>query len=354
LATPTDDELVKATARGIRRTLGTAKIEKTPATAERLLAMAANTGAGLKGLRDRALLLIGFAGALRRSELVALNIEDIEETPDGMKITIRHSKTDQEGAGQTIAIPFGKIACPVAALKEWITATGIGSGALFRSVNRHGKVGERLTDQSVSDIEKEHAERLRLNPKQFAGHSLRAGFLTSAAARGASIFKMMDVSRHRSVDTLRGYVRDAELFKEHAGAELFRPRTHRRGNDSGGSGCRALLWLQRSRTYPGPAVLRPARRTAEPRSAMLMLTPREGWAAAPRFRTIQVCPTAESDPDQKAIVSVFTRALEDLGWKEGANIRIDRRWAASDMAGLRTQASELARLGLDSPDGRAA
>ena len=143
LASPTDDELVKATVRGIRRTLGTAKIKKVPATAERLLAMAANTGAGLKGLRDRALLLIGFAGALRRSELVAFNIEDIEETPDGMKITIRHSKTDQEGAGQTIAIPFGKIACPVAALKEWITATGIGSGALFRSVKRHGKVGER-------------------------------------------------------------------------------------------------------------------------------------------------------------------------------------------------------------------
>ena len=183
--------------------------------------MAANTGANLKGLRDRALLLIGFAGALRRSELVALNIEDIEEAPDGMKITIHRSKTDQEGAGQTIAIPFGKISCPVAALKEWITAAGIGSGALFRSVNRHGKVGERLTDQSVSDIVKEHAKRLRLDPKQFAGHSLRAGFLTSAASRGASIFKMMDVSHHRSVDTLRGYVRDAELFKDHAGAGLL-------------------------------------------------------------------------------------------------------------------------------------
>jgi site-specific recombinase XerD len=78
-----------------------------------------------------------------------------------------------------------------------------------------------LTDQSVSDIVKEHAERLRLDPKQFAGHSLRAGFLTCAAARGASIFKMMDVSRHRSVDTLRGYVRDAELFKDHAGAGLL-------------------------------------------------------------------------------------------------------------------------------------
>jgi site-specific recombinase XerD len=221
LATPTDDELVKATVRGIRRTLGTAKTKKAPATAERLLAMAANTGPGLKGLRDRALLLLGFAGALRRSELVALNIEDVEEVQDGMKITIRHSKTDQEGAGQSIAIPFGKIACPVGALKEWIATAGIQSGAIFRSVNRHGKVGEWLTDQSVSDIVKEHAERLRLNPKQFAGHSLRAGFLTSAASRGASIFKMMDVSRHRSVDTLRGYVRDAELFKDHAGAGLL-------------------------------------------------------------------------------------------------------------------------------------
>jgi integrase len=125
--------------------------------------------------------LIGFAGALRRSELVALNIEDIEEAPDGMKITIRHSKTDQEGAGQTIAIPFGKIACPVAALKEWITAAGISSGALFRSVNRHGKVGERLTDQSVSDIVKEHAERLRLDPTQFAG---RCNPVRGAVARG--------------------------------------------------------------------------------------------------------------------------------------------------------------------------
>ena len=157
----------------------------------------------------------------RRSELVALHVSDIEETPDGLRVTIRHSKTDQEGAGQVIAIPFGKIACPVAALKEWTAIAGIQSGAIFRSINRHGRVGERLTDQSVSDIVKGHAARLRLDPKQFAGHSLRAGFLTSAASRGASIFKMMDVSRHRSVDTMRGYVRDAELFKDHAGTGLL-------------------------------------------------------------------------------------------------------------------------------------
>ncbi len=102
--------------RGIRRTLGTAKIKKVPATAERLLAMAANTGANLKGLRDRALLLIGFAGALRRSELVALNIEDIEEAPDGMKITIRHSKTDQEGAGKPS--PFCSLRSPAPSLRS--------------------------------------------------------------------------------------------------------------------------------------------------------------------------------------------------------------------------------------------
>jgi site-specific recombinase XerC len=118
-AVPTDDERVKATVRGIRRSLGTAPHKKTPATAERVIAMALGTGDGLKGLRDRALLLLGFAGAFRRSELVALDCEDIEENETGLKITIRHSKTDQEGEGATIAIVRGSIACPVEALKAW-------------------------------------------------------------------------------------------------------------------------------------------------------------------------------------------------------------------------------------------
>jgi hypothetical protein len=98
---------------------------------------------------------------------------------------------------------------------------GLATGPLFRSIRKGGKVGGRLTDQSVADIVKAHAKRVGLDPSLFAGHSLRAGFLTSAAKRGASIFKMMDVSRHRSVDTLRGYVRDAEIFKDHAGAGLL-------------------------------------------------------------------------------------------------------------------------------------
>jgi site-specific recombinase XerD len=218
---PTDDERVKATMRGIRRSLGTAPRKKVPATAERIVAMALAAGEDIKGLRDRAVLLLGFAGAFRRSELVALNVEDLEESELGFKVIIRHSKTDQEGAGQTIAIIRGRVACPVTALKTWLEAAGITSGPIFHSVKKGGAVAGRLPAQSVADIVKIYAERVGLDPAMFAGHSMRSGFLTSAAKRGASIFKMMDQSRHRSVETLRGYVRDAEIFKEHAGAGLL-------------------------------------------------------------------------------------------------------------------------------------
>ncbi len=138
-----------------------------------------------------------------------------------MRITIRSSKADQEGEGATIGILRGSIACPVAALQAWRNAVGITTGALFRSIRVGGKLGDRLTDQSVADIVKAHVARVGLDPARFAGHSLRSGFLTSAAKRGASIFKMMDQSRHCSVDTLRGYLRDAEIFKDHAGGGLL-------------------------------------------------------------------------------------------------------------------------------------
>jgi integrase len=167
------------------------------------------------------LLLLGFAGAFRRSELVALNVEDIEADAAGVKILIHHSKTDQEGVGATIAVVKGSIACPVAALRAWLNAAAINGGPVFRSVKKGGKLGNRLIGHSIAEIVKFHAERVGLDPKLFSGHSLRSGFLTSAAKRGASIFKMMDVSRHRSIDTLRDYVRDAELFQDHAGAGLL-------------------------------------------------------------------------------------------------------------------------------------
>jgi len=222
LEPPTDAEGVKATMRGIRRTFGTARTKKAPAIAAKMQSMVALAPDSLTGLRDRALLLVGFAGAFRRSELVALDVADIEETETGLLVTIRQSKTDQEGAGDVIALARGDVACPVKALRAWLQASGIEAGAIFRPIGKASKLRSgRLTDRSVANIVKAYAARAGLDATVFSGHSLRSGFLTSAAANGASIFKMMDVSRHKSVDTLRGYVRDAELFKDHAGTGLL-------------------------------------------------------------------------------------------------------------------------------------
>jgi site-specific recombinase XerD len=223
LEAPTDDERVRATMRGIRRTVGSAPTKKVPATADRIRTMAPPAASTrLADLRDRALLLLGFAGAFRRSELVALDIEDIEETKDGLRVMIRRGKTDQEAMGAVIAIVRGAMVCPVAAYGAWIAAASISKGPVFRPIGKGQRLQEaRLTDRSVAAIVKVHAKRVGLDPRLFSGHSLRSGFLTSAAAKGASKFKMMDVSRHRSVDTLRGYVRDAEIFKDHAGAGLL-------------------------------------------------------------------------------------------------------------------------------------
>jgi site-specific recombinase XerD len=219
---PTNAETVKATLRGIRRTLGIARARKTPATASTAKAMARSVPDSLVGIRDRAILLLGFAGAFRRSELVALDVADIRPSDGGLRVTIRRSKVDQEGEGATIAIARGSTDCPARALAAWLNAAGICEGPVFRPINRVGNVSSaRLNDRSVANIVKQYAQRVGLDAKMFSGHSLRSGFLTSAAANGASIFKMMDVSRHKSADTLRGYVQDAELFKNHAGTGLL-------------------------------------------------------------------------------------------------------------------------------------
>lgn len=219
LEPPTQSETVKATLRGIRRSLGTRRRQKAAATADLVARMASLAPATLRGLRDRAVLLLGFAGAFRRCELVALTVADVLETADGYRITIRRSKTDQEGAGHEVAIPRGARLRAVAAVQAWQAAAGIADGPLFRPVAKGGRVLARaLTAESVATIVKTYAGLAGLDPAEFAGHSLRAGFLTSAAAHGASIFKMMEVSRHKSMDVLQGYVRRAELFKDHAGA----------------------------------------------------------------------------------------------------------------------------------------
>jgi site-specific recombinase XerD len=221
-APPTADDRVRQTIAGIRRTIGTAQVKKAAATTEKIFAMVARSDQTMTTLRDRALLLLGFAGAFRRSELVALDVADIEEVAEGLRVTVRGGKTDQERRGAVIAVPSGEITCPVAALKAWLTAAGIADGPLFRPVNKSGKVGPgRLTAQSVALIVKAAARRAGLDPDQFAAHSLRAGWITSAAKRRASITKIMSQSRHRSIDTMLGYIRDSELFHDHAGQGLL-------------------------------------------------------------------------------------------------------------------------------------
>jgi site-specific recombinase XerC len=126
--TPTGDEKVKAVLSGIRRTIGAAPVRKRAATADIVIAMSP-TATTLRTLRNRAIILLGFVGAFRRSELVALNVEDLEESPEGMLVTLRRSKTDQEGVGRRVAIPRGEIACPVAAVRAWLNAAGITEGA---------------------------------------------------------------------------------------------------------------------------------------------------------------------------------------------------------------------------------
>ncbi len=223
---PCDHEGVKLTMKGLRRSLGAAKKPKAPLTSDRLVSLLAQVPANTpQGLRDRAILIIGFGGALRRSELAALRVEDISEVTEGLDITIRHSKTDQEGQGQTISLPREVTApdfCPCRALKVWLEAAGITSGPVFPRLRRWGRItGEAMTGHSIAATVKRYALAAGLNPADFAGHSLRSGWLTSAAEDGASTFKLQEVSRHKSLDVLAGYVRRADRFKDHAGAGLL-------------------------------------------------------------------------------------------------------------------------------------
>lgn len=206
---------------GIRRIQQRAPVKKAAADADIAwqILWSFRDDASLLAARDRALLALGFAGAFRRSELVALKVGDLQRVPEGLRVSIRKSKTDQEGRGAVIAVPEGRRLKPVSLVEAWVSRAAIGEGPLFRPLTPNGKrvLDKGLWDGTVARIVQSRAAAAGLDPAQFAGHSLRAGFLTSAAAAGASIWKMQEVSRHRSVQVLSEYVRRAKLFDDHAG-----------------------------------------------------------------------------------------------------------------------------------------
>jgi integrase len=181
------------------------------------------TDAGIIGARDRALILLGFASAFRRSEIVGLDVEDCTFTKDGLTILLRRSKTDAVGAGRKIGIPYGSNpeTCPIRVLQSWIELAGISTGPLFRSISRHGRVRPgRLSGIDVARVVKKLAERAGLDPVKYAGHSLRAGHATSAAIAGASERSIMQQTGHRSVQMVRRYIRDGSLFRDNSGGKL--------------------------------------------------------------------------------------------------------------------------------------
>ena len=209
--------------KGIRRTKGTAGAGKRPFLTADLKKISGELPPGLQGIRDRALLLVGFAGGFRRSELARLRIEDLKDTAEGMVATLRRSKTDQEGLGRPVALPYGSdpLTCPVRAVRAWMEAAGLSSGPLFRGVDQFGLVSDRaLCPDSVAWIVKRAAGRARLSTMEYSGHSLRAGLATQAAMNGAGEFAIMKQTGHRSLATVRRYIRDGALFRDNAATKL--------------------------------------------------------------------------------------------------------------------------------------
>ena len=173
----------------------------------------------IKKLRDRSIILIGFSGGFRRNEIVSLDYDDLDFVPEGLKINIKRSKTDQFGEGSKKALPYfdNSQYCPVVSLKNWIDKTNINSGPLFRRFSKGSRLTEkRLTDQTVALLIKEYLQLAGIDSKNYSGHSLRSGFATSAAESGAEERSIMAMTGHKSTEMVRRYIKEANLFKNNA------------------------------------------------------------------------------------------------------------------------------------------
>jgi len=173
----------------------------------------------IKKFRDRSIILIGFSGGFRRNEIVSLDYDDLDFVPEGLKINIKRSKTDQFGEGFTKALPYFDSSqyCPVISLKNWLNISKITSGPIFRRFLKGSKLSEnRLTDQTVAILIKEYLNLAGINSKNYSGHSLRSGFATSAAESGAEERNIMAMTGHKSTEMVRRYIKEANLFKNNA------------------------------------------------------------------------------------------------------------------------------------------
>ena len=222
-ASPANEWVVKNTLRRLRVEHGSPARGKAPLLTEDLKKIMSEIPDTLAGIRDRALLLLGFAGAMRRRELVGLDVQDLALAPEGLVISINQSKTDQTRKGRKLGIPYGahEATCPVRAVLRWLEQAKLGDGPIFRGVTQHGAVRTtRLTDQIVADIVKRYTKAIGKYASRFSAHSLRAGFITSAAIAGVPERAIQDQSGHQSVTILRRYIRDACIFRFNAAAKV--------------------------------------------------------------------------------------------------------------------------------------
>lgn len=228
LPSPREDRAVRLVYQGVRRRMGIAPEQVEAILPHHLRSMVDCLPEPvernrLRTLRNRAILTLGWVGGMRRSEIVALDVADVVEVPEGLKVTIRRSKTDQEGKGRSIAIPYGTWleTCPVRNTRAWLDAAGIKEGPLFRTVTPDG-YGVRpwaLTDRQLANMVKQAAKRAGVEGR-FAGHSLRAGLVTSAVRAGKQIKSIQAQTGHKTLEVLYRYVREQELFKDSPSAGL--------------------------------------------------------------------------------------------------------------------------------------
>lgn len=220
---PTRSDLVRATMRGIKRTWGRPQRAAKPLLRPDLFMVLDSIGESTKDLRDRALLLIGFAGGFRRSELVGIDRADVVPVRQGIVVTLQRSKTDPDGVGRKIGIPHGRTRhCPVVALEQWLAHAKIEQGPVFRPIDRHRHIQpQRLSGEAVSAVVRERIAAAGIDPFGFSGHSLRAGFATSAAQAGVSTLKIRAQTGHTSDAMLSHYIRGGEMFTDNAAGALL-------------------------------------------------------------------------------------------------------------------------------------